>query len=223
MEPLLGLTVFVKLKKIAQNCKLIGVVSMMLLSGCATNLTVDASVPKPLIEKLPISAKIHYSEAFSNYMFAESDRRRVLETVKFGQAQRKVFDQIFNSVLTVNKDDSATSQLTIEPEVIEFQYAVPAETKLSIYEVWLKYRIKVSDSQGSTLADWVVKGYGKTPSRALVSPSIMFDEVCNIALRDVGAQLALGFGQQSSIVDFINRSSSQPSKQSSKKTATEVQ
>lgn len=222
MEPLSGSTVFVKLK-IAQSCKLIGIVSMMLFSGCATNLTVDASVPKLLIEKLPISAKIRYSEAFSNYMFAESDSRRVLETVKFGQAQRKVFDQTFNSILTINQDDSTTSQLIIEPEVIEFQYAVPAETKLSIYEVWLKYRIKVTDSQGSILADWVVKGYGKTPSRALVSPSIMFDEVCNIALRDVSAQLALGFGQQSSIVDFINRSSSQPFKQSSKKTATEVQ
>lgn len=191
---------FVKFKVLLLIC-----LTLMLLSGCASNLTIDASVPKPLVEKLPLTAQVNYSEAFKNYLFAETDKRRSLETVKFGQAQYSVFQQVFSSVLTV-KPVGEASQLLIEPEMLEFQYAVPAETKLSIYEVWLKYRIKISDNDGNIVADWLVKGYGKTPARTLVSPAIMFDEVCNIALRDVGAQLALGFGNQASIVEFAKKS-----------------
>lgn len=92
----------------------------------------------------------------------------------------------------------------IEPEILDFQYTSPSETKLNLYEVWLRYRVKITDSQNKTLADWVVKGYGKTPSATLKSTSSAFNAATNIALRDVGAQLAIGFPNQSSVQNLLN-------------------
>ena len=72
-----------------------------------------------------------------------------------------------------------------------------------MYEVWLRYRVKITDSQDKILADWVVKGYGKTPTATLKTTSSAFNAATNIALRDVGAQLAIGFPNQSSVQGLL--------------------
>jgi len=132
----------------------------------------------------------------------DSSKDRALEEVEFGGAQTQLFDRVFSSLFEL-VDEGGSPDLIIEPHVIEFQYSIPAETKSTQYEAWLKYRLKITSGSDEEIADWVVKGYGKKPKSIMISHLKLFNAACNIALRDVGAQLAIGFRTQPSIKEFI--------------------
>lgn len=179
---------------------------LLFMSACASNVVVKGQVPTPLIEKIPLSGKLVYSDAFKNYTYNEADKARALKSLNFGQAQIDLFNDVFNAVLSRVSEKNDSADLIIEPEIIDFQYTVPRETKLKLYEIWLKYRLKISNSSNQQLADWVVKGYGKTPTGTLTSASSAFNAAANVALRDVGAQLSIGFARQPSIETMIGDS-----------------
>lgn len=176
---------------------------ILLLSSCTKNFQVVADIPTPLIEPSALTAQLDYSDEFKTYKFVEKSDDRSLESVDFGVAQVSLFDRIFSSLFEISDSASDGHDLKIEPQILEFQYSAPKETKLKLYEVWVKYRLKVSDSKNQELADWVVKGYGKTPTSMLSSHLKAFNIACNVALRDVGAQLAIGFRTQPSIKDYL--------------------
>ena len=81
----------------------------------------------------------------------------------------------------------------VVPEVEEVQLATPTETKLNVYEVWLKYNLKVYDGRGQPIADWLMSAYGKTQNRTLESDSDALNQATVTALRDAGARLVIGF------------------------------
>ena len=176
---------------------------ILLLSSCTKNFQVVADIPPPLIEPSALTAQLNYSDEFKTYKFVEKSDDRSLESVDFGVAQVSLFDGIFSSLFNLSESGSDGHDLKIEPQILDFQYSAPKETKLKLYEVWVKYRLKVSDSKNEELADWVVKGYGKTPTSMLSSHLKAFNVACNVALRDVGAQLAIGFRNQPSIKDYL--------------------
>jgi hypothetical protein len=187
-----------KLFRLASSLLLI-----LLLSSCTKNFQVVADIPTPLIESSGLTAQLDYSDEFKAYKFVEKSDDRSLERVDFGVAQVSLFDRIFSSLFEMSDSASDGHDLKIEPQILEFQYSAPKETKLKLYEVWVKYRLKVSDSKNQELADWVVKGYGKTPTSMFSSHLKAFNRACNVALRDVGAQLAIGFRNQPSIKDYL--------------------
>jgi hypothetical protein len=187
-----------KLFRLASSLLLI-----LLLSSCTKNFQVVADIPTPLIESSDLTAQLDYSDEFRAYKFVEKSDDRSLESVDVGVAQVRLFDRIFSSLFEMGESASDGHDLKIEPQILEFQYSAPKETKLKLYEVWVKYRLKVSDSKNQELADWVVKGYGKTPTSMLSSHLKAFNRACNVALRDVGAQLAIGFRNQPIIKDYL--------------------
>ncbi len=189
-----------KFKKSLRQILLISL-TLGLLSGCATSLVVKGDFPEPLIDPIPITAKLIYTDEFKNYTYLEESKTRSLNSIDFGSAQVNLFNTVFNTLLTVVQEDA---ELTIAAENLDFQFTIPRETKLNLYEVWLKYRVKITDSQGAELADWVIKGYGKTPTATLKSPTAAFNSATIIALRDVGAQIAIGFPKQPAIVELLN-------------------
>ena len=180
-------------------------IPIILLSACSKSFVVVGNIPTPLIDRSTLNAKVKYSDKFRNYKYIESSDKRALENVEFGNAQVGLFDRIFSGIFNLVGDNEEDIDINIEPSVLDFQYSVPSETKSTQYEVWLKYRIRVSDNKNGEIADWVVKGYGKTPDSLLVSHLKLFNKASNIALRDVGAQLAIGFRSQPSIEDFLNK------------------
>lgn len=178
-----------------------------ILSACATSVTVTGQVPEPLVAKLPLTGQIQYSNEFTRYSYAEKEKGRALSNIDFGQAQVDLFDRIFSKLINLIQGESEqTADLRIVPELLDFQYTAPRETKQNLYEIWLKYRLKIIGNDDQEIADWVVKGYGKTPTATLTSPAKAFNSATNIALRDVGAQLAIGFPTQPAIEDLLKRS-----------------
>jgi hypothetical protein len=175
----------------------------MAISGCTKSFVVTSEVPRPLIERLPVVVAMKYSEEFRSFEYVEKSQSRALEKVDFGAAQVGMFDQVFGSLFTLAEPATEAVDLIIEPQILDFQYSVPAETKLKLYEIWLKYRLRITDANDKEIADWVVKGYGKTPTSMLSSQLKAFNTASNVALRDIGAQLAIGFQSQPSIEDYL--------------------
>lgn len=189
--------------------------TMLFLAGCAASVSVKTNIPQPLIGKLPLTGHLLYTDEFKNYRYKELEKKRSLSSLSFGPAQQDLFDRIFSQLITVSGVDDASLDVVIEPEILDFQYASPKETKLNLYEVWLRYRVKITDSKDNTLADWVIKGYGKSPTATLKTASSAFNSAMNVALRDVGAQLAIGFAKQPAIQDLLTQKQVSQSPQSS--------
>lgn len=186
--------------------------------ACSKSFVVESDIPQPLVERIPIKVKLVYSEEFKSYVYIENNKDRALEQVDFGEAQTTTFNQIFDGVVTLVDEGY---DLRIEPQILKLEYSAPNETKLKIYEVFLRYRLRVEDKLGNEIADWVVKGYGKTPKRSLSPYLSAFNMASNVALRDVGAQIALGFSEQPAIKAYISQrqSSAKPFHQTVDKAA----
>lgn len=181
----------------------IGIAALLILSGCSKNVTVVADIPPPLVEKVPLNVHLVYTDEFKNHLYQENEKKRSLSSLDLAQAQIHMFDSIFSTLTNVVSADDPNKDLSVVPEVLEFQYTSPSETQLKQYEIFLKYRIKLIKSDDSSLADWVIKGYGKTPTALLTSATQAFNAAANVALRDVGAQLATRFPGQSKIKALI--------------------
>jgi len=170
---------------------------LTLLTGCASSVVVKPDIPNPLVQKLPLNTSLVYSDSFKDYVYLETEKKRgSLKSIDFTEAQTTMFEQVFSSVTNLVGADDASRNLTIEPEILDFQYSSPTETKLKQYEVWIKYRLKLRNVDGARIADWTVKGYGKTPTGLLTTASSAFNAATNVALRDVGAQLSIRFPRQ---------------------------
>ena len=183
----------------------LGVLSVMV--GCASKVTVVADIPTPLVEKVPLNVHLSFTEEFRNHIYEENEKSRALSSLNLAEAQLSMFDAIFSNMTTLVSVDDLTKDLTVEPELLDFQYTAPSETKLKQYEIFLKYRLKLINKDDSTLADWIIKGYGKTPTALLSTATQAFNSAANVALRDIGAQLATRFPGQQKIRALIDSKS----------------
>jgi len=188
-----------------RHFRMLVLVSLAMLSGCASSVVVKPDIPNPLVEKLPLNTALVYSEEFKNYVYLETEKKRgSLKSLDFTDAQTTMLEQVFGSLTNLVAADDTSRNLSIEPEILDFQYSAPSETKLKQYEIWIKYRLKLRDSNDDRIADWTIKGYGKTPTGLLTSATSAFNAATNVALRDVGAQLSIRFPKQRVIKTLLD-------------------
>ena len=181
----------------SRNTRLLMLISLALLSGCASSIVVKPNIPSPLVEKLPLKTSLIYSDTFMSYVYLENEKKRSsLKSLDFTEAQTTMFQQVFGSLTSLLDPADRTKDISIEPVILDFQYSAPSETKLEQYEIWIKYRLKLRNVNDQSIADWTIKGYGKTPSGMLTSAASAFSAATNVALRDVGAQLSIRFPRQ---------------------------
>lgn len=182
---------------------LIGLVSA--LSGCTHTLIVEGEFPSPLVPQIPATVGLHLPEEFKDYRYVESSADRAKWIIDMGEAQADMFQTVlpgmFIQVQELNAlpfADQGTSapvavDFIITPRMEEFQYTLPSETKIKVYEIWLKYNVQVYDGGGSLIADWILTAYGKTPTGFMQSDEAAMNQAIVVALRDAGANLALNF------------------------------
>ncbi len=175
---------------------------LLSIQACSTSYVVDADFPTPLVEPVPVHVTLEISEDFRNYTFVESNEERRQISVSIGEAQVDLFETIISHLFSGPEGESRG--LRIVPDIEDFQYAIPRETRAEIYEVWLKYRLQVSADDGQPLADWLITGYGKTPTAFVRSAQAAMDLATSIALRDIGVQLSIGFARQPGIQAWLN-------------------
>lgn len=178
-----------------------------LLAACSSNFVVEADFPRPLIEPLQISADLVITDEFQSYIYVEDSETRGDLEIDISTAQVQLFQIMSTHIF--GGSDNPDRKLIITPAIVDFQYAIPRETRAEIYEIWLKYRVQVVAGNGDPIADWLITGYGKTPTAFMKSRQEAIDLATTIALRDVGSQLSIGFSRQPDIRAWLDQMEAQ--------------
>jgi len=201
-----------------------------LLSACGSRqVLVQGEFPRPLMEPLPLTLGVIYSEEFANHEFFDEAAGKSESDwlVRTGEAQVAFWDTLFGGmferVIHIQDHDTLheyehTVDAVIVPYVEELQYTIPLHTNVKIYEVWMRYRFRLSavdeihDHANGALtyhpahsfADWTLTAYGKTPTAFLQSDEEAVNLAAVVALRDAGANFITSFERVPDVAAWLD-------------------
>ena len=177
-------------------CKLLLVALAVALTNCGTtSVKMESSFADVVFEAKPLSAAIVFTEAFRSYVAQPNKDTQIDIGESQTRALTKTFDGLFETIEIVQSAEQASDQvdIIITPSVYEVQVATPSDNYLNVFEVWIKYNLKLTDSQGQVITNWFMPAYGKTPDSFLASKEKAIKRAATVALRDAGAKLVLDF------------------------------
>lgn len=177
------------------------VVSLLLASCAANTINISGTYPSPLVRKIPITVGVYYPEELRNFSFTEIDDYTGDDQyiVNSGETQVELFNTVlpalFEQVVMLDSLEERPSELdaVFVPAIEEFQLGLPQKTKLKVYEVWVKYNMRLEEPEGEYIADWVMTAYGKSPTESFQSVDAGVQDATVVALRDLAASFTLGF------------------------------
>ena len=190
----------------------ISLISCFLISCGVSNLVIQGNFPTPNINKIPLSVAVYYDDAlraFSYMEYSETGREEI--NIESGESHIRLFNAVlpamFEEVIEVEGFDDPNVQdvdAVFAPVIEEFQLALPEKTKLEVYEVWIKYNMRILNSRGASLADWVVTSYGKTPTETFLSVEDGINDAAIVALRDLASSFSLNFTRVPEVQDWLS-------------------
>ena len=178
---------------------------LVVLAGCGpAEVVVKGDFPAPTMEKLPLTIGVWYSADFANHEFFDEAKTKTESSwlVKTGQAQVQMWDTLLAGMFArvvpmVGRPGPGQMNPTVDavfiPEVGELQYALPAQTNVKVYEIWIRYKLQLVTTGGDPIADWTMSAYGKTPTAFMQSDQAAVNLAAVMALRDAGANFASSF------------------------------
>jgi len=177
-----------------------------LTTACDQALTIPDQFPQPLVETLPLRVGVHYPDAFSDYTHTEAASGDTSWTIRAGAANVAMFDSVcqrlFREVVRLDAlpaaGEASGYDAYLEPAVDAFEFALPSQSGTNQYSVWIRYRLKVYDRDGSLVATWPVSAYGQSAS-ATLQPARSMQEATVLAMRDAAATISTGFQKQKAI------------------------
>ena len=190
------------------KCAVLALVA--LLTACAHTVNVDGQFPQPIGDRHPLTVGVYLSDDFRQFTYSENRDDRDEWNINTGRAQQHLFETVLGSMFkeTVNLNQYPSNlptgvDLVIVPEVRELQFTMPRETRVNIFEVWIKYDMHAYNPQGDSVAEWVITAYGKTPTAFLKTQEAALAQAINVALRDAGATLYTGFEKVPEMQAFL--------------------
>ena len=164
------------------------------------------------IRDSPLSVAVYYDDAlraFSYMEYSETGSEEI--NIESGESHISLFNAVlpamFEEVIEVEGFDDPNVQgvdAIFAPVIEEFQLALPEKTKLEVYEVWIKYNMRILNSSGTSLADWVVTSYGKTPTETFLSVEDGINDAAIVALRDLASTFSLNFTRVPEVQDWLS-------------------
>ncbi len=183
------------------------------LASCGvSNVVIQGSFPTPNINKLPVSVAVYYDDALREFSYMEySETGQEEFNIESGLSHIALFNAVlpamFDRVVFIDSMEQALAQgvdAVFAPAIEEFQLALPAKTKLDVYEVWIKYNMRLLTAEGDYIADWVLTSYGKTPTETFRSTEAAINDAAVVALRDLASSFSLSFSQVPEVRDWLN-------------------
>lgn len=176
------------------------------LGGCGSSVTMQApTIPTPLINKIPASVGLRMPAEFDHFVHDEEIIGREEWSIDLGNSNSALFRQLFGFMfkkVTVlsSTDDPKLLDLDalIEPSIDAFEFSVPNQSKTESFAVWIRYRIKVFDQNGTEVADWPVSAYGKSQT-ASISGSQALERAAVLAMRDAAALMIMKLDEATGI------------------------
>jgi hypothetical protein len=185
---------------------LTAVLSCGLLAGCGSNVVLDpVTIPTPLINKIPASVALRMPAEFDNFIHEEEIIGREHWSINLGNSNSALFRQLFGFMfeeVTILSSEDDPEQFNfdalIEPSIDAFEFSVPNQSKTDAFAVWIRYRLKVFDSDGDLVANWPVSAYGKSESETL-SGSQALQRAAILAMRDAAAIMIMKLDEATGI------------------------
>lgn len=195
-------------------------ICLFLLGGCGVStIDIAGDYPAPLVRKLPLTVGVYYDEAFRNFSFTEINDNTGKDQliINSGSSQVKLFDTVlpavFEQVVHLENLENVAERDNLDavfvPVIQEFQVGLPEKTKLNVYEIWIKYNMRLSETNGDYIADWVMTAYGKSPTETFKSTDEGVNNATVVALRDLAASFSLGFQSIPEVNDWLKERGAQ--------------
>ena len=201
------------MKNTGLNRSLLLLLLLFGLSSCGvSNVVIDGSFPTPNINKLPIAIAVYYDDALKDFAYLEySETGQEEFNIESGKSHVQLFNVVlpamFDRVVFVDSMEEVPTlgvDAVFAPAIEEFQLALPMKTKLDVFEVWIKYNMRLLTPTGDYIADWVLTSYGKTPTETFRSVEGAINDAAVVALRDLASSFALSFNQVPEVRDWLN-------------------
>ena len=170
------------------------------LAGCGgVQVRATDTVPRPLVDELPLRAGIYYSKEFRDYT-AREERWNTKWTITLGPAQvtetERLAKALFASVIAVaDLAKPPPLDLILEPRIEEYSFVTPRDSGAELYAVTIKYRINVYDGAAHLVDSLVFTGYGSEAAGNFSSSAPLAAATAK-AMRDAAAKFASEFGEQ---------------------------
>ena len=165
----------------------------------------NPSIPAPLVDQLPMSVAVRYPEAFDAFVHEEQVIGKEKWTIDLGRSNRLLFTQLFGSMFTdfvIIEDDADPKTLPIdaliEPSIDAFEFSVPNQSQTEEFAVWIRYRIKIFDSEGVQVANWPIAAYGKSQTSTFGGDAAL-RRAAVLAMRDAAALIILQMDKSTGI------------------------
>lgn len=111
----------------------------------------------------------------------------------------QLFTYMFEKVTILDADEDASLlslDALIEPSIDAFEFSVPKQTKTEAFAVWIRYRLKVYNSDGTVVANWPVSAYGKSQAGG---GSDALRRAAVLAMRDAAALIIMKLDDETGI------------------------
>ncbi len=182
------------------------------LAGCSSSVTLKpTAIPPPLIDKIPASIGLRIPAEFESFVHEEEVLGRKHWKIDLGRSNAVLFTQLFTymfeKVTVLDADDDASLlslDALIEPSIDAFEFSVPKQTKTEAFAVWIRYRLKVYNSDGTVVANWPVSAYGKSQAGG---GSDALRRAAVLAMRDAAALIIMKLDDETGISARINAAS----------------
>jgi len=173
-----------------------------MLGGCGgVHVTAEVTLPRPLVEELPLRAGVYYSAEFRNYT-AHEERWGTKWEVGLGTAHVAAIDRLTKSmfesvtpVVDLAKLPPVPLDIILEPRFEEYSFLTPRDAGAEIFAVTIKYRINIYDARARLIDSLVLTGFGNEQAGSL-SSSKPLALATRKAMRDAGAKFAAEFPDQ---------------------------
>jgi hypothetical protein len=175
----------------------------LVLAGCGASQMrpVDRS-PTPLVDALALDAGLYLDNEFRQYVYKEK-RWNIDWQVALGEAgvthanrMAKASFRAVREVKMLNAPGEPALALVLAPRIEEFAFVTPRDAGGSLYQVTLRFRMNVHDSQGRLVDSLVYTGYGATGSGSSLGSTGPLTAATELALRDAGAKFLTEFPLQ---------------------------
>ena len=182
---------------------LLPLTALAALAACGdVEVAAESAMPTPLVDPLPVTVGVHYSEDFSKYAHAE-ERWGVKWKAELGPYHVRMAERLFHAAFreVVVVDDlkalpaSPPYVAIIEPRIEQYSFITPKDTGANYYAVTIKYRLNVLAPSGETADSLTFTGYGSFKAGGMSTTEPMVSAT-KAAMRDAAAKFLVQFPEQ---------------------------
>lgn len=185
------------------------ILAALAITGCSSQVALtDPALPEPLLNQLPLKVAVRYSPEMSNYVHEEEVMGRQKWTINLGAANklafRHLYRSMFSEVVEVDADTDAAdvgADALIETSIEAFEFALPAQSRQDAYTIWIRYRLRIFDGEGTEVTNWPIAAYGKAGSEGMFSADEALARAAVLAMRDAAAMIGLRFARETGLGD----------------------